>query len=291
MSTYNGFSTNKPASGIKDFFSTNSLVSKFIFLLLVIFIFIILLRLGIVFISKIFNQVNGSPHLINGMMSAKQNSLRIPQDPNETGAITIYRSINATDGIEFTWSVWIFIDDLQYNSGQYKHIFHKGNYPNGSPGIENQAVENGLVYPNNAPGLYILPNTNGLLLIMNTFSNINEEIVISDIPLNKWISVIVRCQNTTLDVYINGTISRSLELSGVPKQNYGDVFLALNGGFDGYISNLWYYDFALGTAAIQRIVQNGANTTAVNNSNISLTKPDYLSLKWYFTGSDSMYNP
>ena len=290
MSIFNGFSTNKPSSSIKDFFSSNSLVSKFIFLLLVIFLFVVLLRLGIIFISKIFNQISGSPHLINGMVDAKQ-SINIPQDPNNPNSITIYRSINARDGIEFTWSVWIFIDDLQYNSGQYKHIFHKGNFPNASPGIGNEAVPAGLIYPNNAPGLYILPNTNALLLIMNTFDNINEEIVIPDIPLNKWISVIIRCQNTTLDVYINGTITRSIELTGVPKQNYGDVYVALFGGFDGYISNLWYYDYALGTAQIQRLVTSGANTKVASNSNINLTKPDYLSLKWYFAGSEDMYNP
>jgi hypothetical protein len=290
MSTYNGFSTNKPSSSIRDFFTTNSLVSKFVFLLLVIFIFIILLRLGIVFISKIFNKISGSPHMINGMIDAKQ-SMHIPQDPNDPGSITVYRSINARDGIEFTWSVWIFIDDLQYNSGQYKHIFHKGNFPNTSPGNGNEAVPTGLVYPNNAPGLYILPNTNSLLLIMNTFNNINEEIIIPDIPLNKWISVIIRCQNTTLDVYINGTITRSIELSGVPKQNYGDVYLSLFGGFDGYTSNLWYYDYALGTAQIQGLVNAGADTKMASNSNINLTKPDYLSLKWYFAGSNNMYNP
>lgn len=290
MSAFNGFSTNKATSDIKNFFESNSLVSKFVFLLLIIFIFILLLRLGIILISKIFITSSGSPHLINGMIDAKQQTLAISQNPNVNGSTTIYRSINATDGIEFTWSVWIFINELQYNAGQYKHIFHKGNFPNGSPGAGN-TVENGLIYPNNAPGLYIAPNSNELLLIMNTFNNINEEVTIPDIPLNKWISVIIRCQNTILDVYVNGTITRSLELSGVPKQNYGDVYVGLNGGFDGYVSNLWYYDYALGTAAIQNLVQAGASTKTANNSNLNQTKPDYFSLKWYFTGSDNMYNP
>jgi hypothetical protein len=291
MSAFNGFSTNKTTSDVKNFFESNSLVSKFIFLLLVIFIFILLLRLGIILISKIFITTNGSPHLINGMIDARQQTLAISQNPNESGSNTVYRSINASDGIEFTWSVWIFINELQYNAGQFKHIFHKGNFPNGSPG-SGQTVPNGLAYPNNAPGLYIAPNTNELLLIMNTFNDIIEEITIPDIPLNKWLSVIIRCQNTTLDVYINGTISRSLELSGVPKQNYGDVYVALHGGFDGYISNLWYYDHALGTAAIQRLVRQGASTSISNSdtSNVSVNIPDYLSLKWYFAGTNNLYN-
>jgi hypothetical protein len=83
--------------------------------------------------------------------------------------------------------------------------------------------DNGMIQPNNAPGLYIAPNTNALVIVMNTYNVINEETLIPDIPLNKWINVIIRCQNTTLDVYINGIISRSIHLLGVPKQNYGDV--------------------------------------------------------------------
>jgi spermidine/putrescine transport system permease protein len=39
----------------------------------------------------------------------------------------------------------------------------------------------------------------------------------------------------------------------------------MNGGFNGYISNLWYYNYALGTAAIQRIAANGPNTKMIGN--------------------------
>jgi hypothetical protein len=204
------------------------------------------------------------------------------QDPSNNGAVTIYRSVNANDGIEFTWSVWIFIDNLQNNSGIYKHIFSKGN---------SNLKENGLIYPNNAPGLYIAPHTNTLVVMMNTYHVINEEIIIPDIPLNKWVNVIIRCQNTTFDVYINGTISRSINLIGVPKQNYGDVYVAMNGGFDGYISNLWYYNYALGTSAIQRIVNNGPNTKMIGSNGMSDKNYDYLSLRWFFYGAGDAYNP
>ena len=274
------FSTNQGSFGTKEFLQSNSLVAKLAFLLIVIFVFMILLRVGISIISWLFSN-NDSPRLIDGMVDAKQ-LIVIPQDPSSNGSIQIYRSNNANNGIEFTWSVWIYIENLQYLEGQYKHIFYKGN---------SDLESNGLNFPNNAPGLYIAPNTNALVVMMNTFNVINEEVVIPDIPLNKWVNVIIRCQNTTLDVYINGTITRSIELTGVPKQNYGDVYVALFGGFDGYISNLWYYDYALGTAQIQRLVTSGANTKVASNSNINLTKPDYLSLKWYFAGSEDMYNP
>ena len=279
--TYNSFSTSGTGNyGTRGFLESNSLVAKFAFLLLVIFTFVILLRAGISLIAYLLKP-NPSPHLIDGMVDATQ-MVVFPQDPSNNGAVTIYRSVNATDGIEFTWSTWIFINNLQTNAGIYKHVFSKGN---------SSIEDNGLIQPNNAPGLYIAPDTNELVVLMNTFNVINEEITIPDIPLNKWVNVIIRCQNTTLDVYINGTITRSIELTGVPKQNYGDVYVAMNGGFNGNISNLWYFNYALGTAAIQNLVANGPNTTMIGANGMSDKYADYLSLRWFFYGSNDTFNP
>jgi hypothetical protein len=278
-STFNSFSTSNGTFGSRDFLESNSLVAKFAFLLLVILGFIILLRLGISTISY-FLKPSSSPHLMDGMVDATQ-MIVYQQDPSNNGAVTVYRSTNATDGIEFTWSTWIFINNLN-DSGTYKHIFSKGN---------SNIQENGLIYPNNAPGLYIAPNTNTLVVMMNTFNVINEEILIPDIPINKWVNVIIRCQNTTLDVYINGTIARSINLSGVPKQNYGNVYVAMNGGFNGYISNLWYYDYALGTSSIQRLSEKGPNTKMIGSNGLNDNMFNYLSLRWFFYGAGDSFNP
>jgi len=264
----------------KDFFQSTSLVAKIAFLLLVIFVFMILLRMGISLMGTIFTRNSRDTKFFDGMVDAKQ-LLVYPQDPSTDGSKTINRSVNATDGIEFTWSVWVLIDDLTYNSGKYRCVFYKGN-----DGMQ----DTGLNFPNNAPGLYINPNTNAMTIIMNTFNTINQEILVPDIPLNKWFNVIIRCENTTLDVYVNGTIIRSQILHGVPKQNYGNVYLGMNGGFSGNISNLWYYDYALGIAEIQRIMKKGPNTKLLGSS-YSSKNPNYLSLRWYFYGDNDEYNP
>jgi hypothetical protein len=285
-STFNQFSSNKYVSDTKQFLESNSLVAKVAFLFLVFFVFIVLLRLGIGILGLLLAPT-GTPKLINGMVDAKQ-LIVIPQDPSSQGAIVVPRSVNATDGIEFTWSCWIFIDDLTYNTGQYKCVFYKGNDYSSDP---NDPNSQGLNFPNNAPGLYIAPNSNDLIVYMNTFNVINEQVTISDIPLNKWINIMIRCENTTLDVYVNGSISKSHQLHGVPKQNYGDVYIAPNGGFSGYISNLWYYDYALGTSAIAKIAADGPNTNMTGNDAMNMKNPNYLSLRWFFYGADDTFNP
>jgi len=271
---------NNQSFGTKEFLESNSLVARFAFLLAVIFMFVLLLRVGISIISYFFKP-NDSPRLINGMIDATQGMV-FDQDPSKNGAVTVYRSSNADEGIEFTWSVWIYIDNLQYLENQYRHVFYKGN---------RDLETNGLNFPNNAPGLYIAPNTNAIVVFMNTFNVINEEVLIPDIPMNKWVNVIIRCRNNILDVYINGTITRSIHLNGVPKQNNGEVYVAQNGGFAGNISNLWYYSYALGTTEIQDLVKNGPNTTFIGTTSMNLKNPDYLSLRWYFYGAGNAYNP
>jgi len=265
--------------GFSDFMSSNSLVAKVSFLLLAVFVFVIMLQLSIAFLVW-FGTAGGNVHLFDGMVDAKQRMV-IPQDPSMEGSRTVLRSVNTPEGIEFTWSVWIFIDDLNYNSSQYRHIFHKGNDSIGGSG----AIGIGANFPNNAPGLYLSPNTNELTVVMNTFDVINQEIKVANIPLNKWINVIIRCKGETLDVYVNGTITKSTKLLGVPKQNYGDVYVAANGGFSGYISNLWYYNYALGTNEIQKMVKKGPNRTMTGNDAMTSNNTNYLSLRWFFYGS------
>jgi hypothetical protein len=266
------------AAGFKDFMESNNLVAKIAFLLLVIFVFIILLQLCVKLLVFFFDN-SSSPYLIDGMVRGNQ-PIAFPQDPASLNAKPLQRSINGPDGIEFTWSIWVYIETLPTDLTKYAHIFSKGNA---------DISPNGLVQPNNAPGLYIAPGTNELVVIMNTFNEINNEIFIPNVPFNKWINVIIRCQNTTLDIYINGTIAKSIDLGYVPKQNYGDVYTSLGGGFDGYISNLRYYNYALGTSAIQSITQIGPNIKTVDNtagSGMSSKYSKYFSLNWYFAGND-----
>ena len=280
---FNDFQSNQYISGTKEFLQSNSLVAKVAFLILVLIVFVFALRLGVFLISWLLAPTR-SPYLVNGMAPA-DHGFSVPQDPSTSGSIPIVRSINQREGIEFTWSIWLFIDKLT-QMGRYKHIFHKGNTD-----LQQQNNSSGLYYPNNAPGLYIHPNKNALVVVMNTFDNIMEEIEVDDIPLNKWINVIIRCENTTLDVYINGTIVKRHQLTSVPKQNYDDVYVAMNGGFDGYISDLRYFDYALGTSKIQSIVESGPNLKMKSGTGVTQGNPPYFSLRWYFMGDRDQYNP
>lgn len=280
---FDNFKSSSEVAGTKEFLESNGLVAKVAFLLLVLVVFVIAVRFSAQLLSWLFSY-NNQPYLIDGMINAK-NMMVIPQDPNNRSSIPIIRSDNESNGIEFTYSVWIFIDDLVYQQGQYRHIFHKGN-----DNINYKNQPTGMNQPNNAPGLYIAPNTNALVVVMNTFNNIEEKVTIDDIPMNKWICVQLRVENHQLDTYINGKLAKRLIMKGVPKQNYGDVFVGMNGGFSGYISDLRYFNYGLGTGKIQSIVDSGPNLKMLGQ-NMNDSDPKYLSLRWFFMGSKDGYNP
>lgn len=257
----------------KQFMQSNSIIAKLAFLLLVIIIFIILLRIGITILAAIFSN-DPNPSLINGMIDAEQLTI-LEQDPNNSSSIPILRSKDEVTGLEFTWSVWIWIKNppiLNPQETQYKHVFNKGNRTIDS---------DGLVTPNNAPGLYINSKYDSLVVIMNTFDEIQNKITVENIPIEKWINVIIRCKQTQVDVFINGTLTKSSTLLSIPKQNYDNVNLSLNGGFSGNTSALHYFSYAIGANEIQNLVDKGPNTKIVGE-NITKAIPYYLSFRWFF---------
>lgn len=261
------FGDSNYVEGSKDFLNSNSYVAKFAFLLLVIIGFVILLRVGTALLAWAFSPSN-SPILVSGMKDGKK-AVTVTMDPKLSGSKPVMRSDNQEDGIEFTYSTWIMIEDLVYKQGTYRHIFHKGN---------DNANANGMNSPNNAPGLYIAPNKNNLVVRMNTFNDIDEEVIIPDVPLNKWINIVIRVEGRTLDVYINGTISVRHTLNGVPKQNYGNVYVNTNGGFDGFLSKLQYWNYALSTNKILDVANDGPDLTMNKSMDVF---PPYFSLRWF----------
>jgi len=282
-SSLDGFS-EQADTGIEassGFLSSNTLIAKFVFLIFIVIVFLFLMNLGILAIQYFTNPSSNSPFLIDGQQDGTETTT-IKQNPKEADSILIRRSNNESSGMEFTWSTWININELNTkNPNLHQHIFHKG--------VNDFVDETGIAMINNAPGLYIKNQKSGtstnaatLKIIMSTTdAGENDFIEIDDIPLKNWVNVIIRMQNTTLDVYINGTVAGRLNLREVPLQNYYDVHVGQNGGFTGKISNLRYYDNALNIFEINKIVAAGPNTDAAKDSQKLQDNYNYLSTSWF----------
>jgi len=279
--TLNDFSAKGPtfASASQEFLDSNSIIAKFVFLILILIAFMFLVSLGTSLIGY-FSQPSRNPYLISGMISGNT-PIIISQDPKNSSAITIYRSNNQNNGIEFTWSVWLFINNINTDSTfKYNHIFNKGDVTFNQDGVASV---------NNAPGLYLSSETNTLRLFMDNIVNADNlsstpYLDITNVPINKWVNVIIRLKNNLMDVYINGTVSGIKQFTNVPKQNYNNVNICQNTGFSGYLSDLRYFDHDLNVFEINNIVLAGPNTNAsasTSNPIKATGYPYYLSNMWY----------
>lgn len=279
--SFSDFSSKNVVSGSTDFLESNSWVAKLAFLLMVIIGFVILFRLMISFVTWIFSP-SGKVILVNGLQNGSVAST-ISQDPENKASITILRSENEKDGIEFTWSVWLYLNGFQ-NGSSYHHVFNKGNVststPNNYPGTST---------PNNAPGLYINPNYDGFRVIMNSFNNPYQEVIeVTDLPMSKWINIVIRIQDKNCDIYVNGQLVKRRIMTDVVKQNYDDVHVSLNGGFSGYLSNLTYFNRSISITQIQDIISMGPNLKPISKAlDLTESKPRYLSNRWYFNQTSS----
>ena len=289
-SYFSKFTSPFGSSGVsssKDFLESNTFIAKTAFLLLVIIIFFILLRISISLLSLLLAS-NEDITLLNGMADATM-PIQISQDPASTNSIPIIRSSNQILGMEFTWSVWIFIKPTLANTenNASKHVFSKGA---GSIMKCNLAAPaDAPQHANNAPGVY-LTNVNTLNVLMDTVTQpacsvlessiFKPTVSIVNMPINKWFNVVIRLTSNTLDVYINGRLTKRVNLLAVPNQNYDDVFICSGGGFNGYISDLKYFNSSIGTTQINALVSNGPNTS-INRSGLTNNIPPYLSTSWY----------
>jgi hypothetical protein len=269
----NIFSTfSQGLSGSTPFLQSNTIVAKLGFLILVIILFIVLLVLGIMLITYLTSPAK-DPYLIYGMVEGSTTKT-ISQDPNNSASIPILRSNNESEGLEFTWSFWIYIDNLPDTTTVGKPNRHKQSiFCKGDGKV------------NNGPGVYLGTDMSNatLHIIMDTVmsGDTNNKININNIPLKNWVHVDIRCEQTTLDVYINGVIASRLSLSNLPKQNYNDVVIAQGGGFSGKLSNLRYYSHALNIFEINYLVYSGPNKSLINTTRASGSGGGYLSRSWY----------
>lgn len=189
-------------------------------------------------------------------------------NPDNPDFILMPRSSNEDYGIEFTYSFWIIITDFTVRENKWKSVFHKGNKTS---------------WPNRAPGIFLGPVQNDMYIFMNTYNQIDDHVVIKDIPLTKWVHVAVMVKGRYLDTYINGRLKIRHTLNGLPKQNSDDIWIGNWGGFGGYLSQLRYYSYAINTAELEELIRSGPNLTSacLGNATVEGSAPPYLYYNWW----------
>lgn len=245
-----------------DFIMGDSIPAKFIKVGLVALI-VYLICETVLYIYKQYKKYTTSkPWILKGTKSGRKRMILL-QDPNSDGAVQLKRSENEMGGLEFSYAFWIHIDDWSYKFGKWKHILHKGNDTS---------------WPLRAPGIWLHPKKNALRVYMNTFKNIAEYTDVDNIPLNKWFHVVVAVKQRGLDIFVNGNLAKRETLQGLPKQNYGDLYVNSFRGFGGYLSNMRYFDYYVSFSEIDSMLNAGPAESGCVDSN---EMPPYFTQNWW----------
>ena len=169
------------------------------------------------------------------------------------------------EGGEFTISTWIYINNWSYRSGFNKHILSIG-----GPNFDTIRIYLGGVKPSLQVRLQThdkssptpsdnLDKTtqNSIFNILQTGSGMLDGSTMCDLPeveLQRWVQITVAVNGRTVDVYLDGKLSRSCVLPDfyrVDSGGYTATLLAY-GGFGGQISTTTAYDIALNPEAVYK---------------------------------------
>jgi hypothetical protein len=256
---------------------------------------IVVLYLVLLFVEVIYKYINrlsmNRTQLLPYTYNIEDKSINIPQNPNTRDAKPVNLSDNERTGIEFSYSFY-----LNVNPGAFRqeyglnHIFHKG--------FSGQ-------FPLLAPGVYMRSDTNTLRVYMNTYKTWNNYVEVENIPVGKWVHIVVVCNDNSLEVYVNGNLAKKLPFEGyAPYQNFEDICcfsqrrITLKksivpsvdeNGFDvfgcvkGQLSRLNYFSYALCYAEIQQLLNEGPSSK-MDSSLMTGNVPPYLDDTWWSQG-------
>lgn len=204
--------------------------------------FVILLVIIIALYFIYINYFKNNTHITSGITDATiQTVINSSElETNNTGAI-------ATN---FSYSIWAYIDDWSYNYGLNKSVLLKDVNPVNTGKVPNTNTTNDLLNPSYpSPFIYFGAESNKLIIEQSVYSSNGssnpdvDKVDIENIPLQKWVNILVSVYGRTLDTYIDGKLVNTHVLSGVPYigSTSSNIYITPNGGFSGYRSDIQYY--------------------------------------------------
>jgi hypothetical protein len=154
-------------------------------------------------------------------------------------------SISSGVTYNFTYSIWLYIDDWSYNYGSEKIIFTKGDSPKVSLGA----------------------NENDLNVSMKLDGGSNTFMCgLPNVPLQRWTNIIITLNGRSMDLYLNGKLTRTCLLKEVPNiDTTSNLLLTPNGGFSGYTTNFKYWSDTVNPQQAWNIYKSGPGGNIFSN--------------------------
>lgn len=203
---------------------------------------IVLIILVVVLLIMFIRYLMVDPYTLQGIQSGETASV--------ISATSLATNGSNVPSSNFAYSIWFYVNDWNYRYGEPKVVFGRmgAQSTDGSgsidgvngldpcPAVVLGAVENNIdVSLGCYPGIDQEPTTTGGSTVVHTCS-------VSNIPIQKWVNLVVSVYGRSMDLYIDGKLVRTCLLPGVASvNNNSNVYVTPAGGFNGWTSNFQYF--------------------------------------------------
>lgn len=230
-----------------------------------ILLVVIIIVLLYIVIRYVFSDVNTLTSLNSGTMLQK-----ITASSLATGSVS--------NSSNFTYSIWFYINDWNYKYGEPKVLFGRMGQLSDSAGVTVESISQsepcpavilGAIENNLSIALTCFPGTESALTNDDT-KNTNGSVVhtcnVSNVPIQKWVNLLVSTYGRTLDVYLDGKLVKTCVLPGVAKINQNaDVYVTPSGGFAGWTAKFQYYPNSTDPQTAWNIYKKGYGASWLSN--------------------------
>lgn len=183
---------------------------------------------------------------------------------NGKDASTISASSLATNGdapsSNFAYSIWFYINDWNYRYGEPKVIYGRM----GQASTDGAGSISGISGVGPCPAVVLGPVENNVSVSLACFpgseggDSIIHTCMVSNIPIQKWVNLVVSVYGRSMDIYIDGKLVRTCLLPGTAKvNNNADLHVTPKGGFEGWTARLQYYPNSLNPQEVWNIYAKG----------------------------------
>jgi hypothetical protein len=186
---------------------------------------------------------------------------------NGKDASTISASSLATNGdapsSNFAYSIWFYINDWNYRYGEPKVIYGRMSQAS----TDGTGSISGISGVGPCPAVVLGPVENNVAVSLACFAgsenaeggdSVLHTCMVSNIPIQKWVNLVVSVYGRSMDLYIDGKLVRTCLLPGTAKvNNNADLYVTPKGGFDGWTARLQYYPNSLNPQEVWNIYSKG----------------------------------
>lgn len=174
----------------------------------------------------------------------------------------------------FAYSIWFYVNDWNYRYGEPKVVFGRmgslstsggGSIDNVNgvdpcPAVVLGALENNIsVAVGCYPGMDTVPTSKNGKSVVHTCN-------IANVPIQKWVNLVLSVYGRTLDLYIDGKLVRTCIMPGIAMVNTNsNIYVTPKGGFNGWTSKLQYWSNALNPQEVWNNYTKGYGNTAFGN--------------------------